>query len=327
MENEKVSIIIPIYKVEKYIDDCLNSVLNQTYQNLEVILVDDGSPDNCPVICEKYKEKDQRIKVIHQKNQGLSSARNTGLKYVSGDYVLFLDSDDYINLDCCKRLVQMSKKTKSDIVIGEIVTVNEDGVRIDSNLGLKIHKSKILNKEQAMEEVIIEQQIRGYAWGKLFRREIADKVFYPTGKAYEDRFTIYKYFSKVEKVCLCPGAITYYRLRDSSITHSKNLDKWYDLIEGEDSLLQFCKKNYPDLVPLAESKIVGRYVHIWINFYDSKNKEKTRELVNQMKSIYKQYGHKKHIKAVHKISFLMIFIMPSLYRWLIHITNFDKNER
>ena len=327
MEKNKVSIIIPIYKVENYIQECLDSVLNQSYQNLEIILVDDGSPDKCPEICEEFGKKDKRIKVIHQKNQGLSGARNTGMKNASGDYILFLDSDDYISKNYCSQAVKMAEEMKSDIVVGEIITVDENGADIDSNLGLKISNKKMFNNIQAMEEVVIEQQLRGYAWGKLLKREIAENVTYPVGKAYEDRFTIYKYFAKANKVCLCPGAITYYRLRESSITHSKNLDKWYDLIEGEESLLNFCKKHYPDLVPLAEAKFIGRYVHIWINFYDSGDREKTKELVKKMKVVYKKYGHKSSIKKVHKISFLMIFAMPHLYRWLIHVTNYDKNER
>ena len=131
MANDKISIVVPIYKVEKYIDQCVQSVLKQTYQNLEIILVDDQSPDKCPEICEQYAREDARVKVFHQKNLGLSGARNTGMQYATGDYVLFLDSDDYLALDYCERMLTMAKEENADIVVGEIISVDDDGGLLD----------------------------------------------------------------------------------------------------------------------------------------------------------------------------------------------------
>lgn len=324
---ELISIIIPIFKVEKYLEECLESVINQTYKNLEIILIDDGSPDNCPEICDKYALKDTRIKVIHQENQGLSAARNTGIKCMTGEYVLFLDSDDYLNINYCENIISVAKDTNSDIVVSEIITIDDEGKRVYCNLGLNIPKRKLLNNFDAMKAVIVEQELRGYAWGKLYKRQIVEGITYPVGKAFEDRYTIYKYFAKAKKVCLCPGVVIFYRLRSNSIMSSSDLSKWYDLLDGEKILLCYCEKAYPSLTSVMKAKYFGRYVHIWIDFFDSGNKRETTILVNKMKDVYKKYRKEPSLKMVHRMSYLMIFYIPKVYRWLIHKTNFDKNER
>ena len=324
---EKILIIIPVYKVEDYIETCLESVIHQSYQNLEILIVDDGSPDRCPDICDRYATQDDRIQVIHQSNQGLSAARNTGIEYTTGEYVLFLDSDDYLSPNYCEIVLNAAERTGSDIVVGEIVTVDGEGGMLDSSLGLRILTEEILDKMAAIKEVVVEHRMRGYAWGKLYKKHIVDGIRYPVGKAFEDRFTIYKYFEKADKVCLCPEAVIYYRLRLNSIMHSTSLNKWYDVLEADQELLDFCKNNYPSLVGAMESSCFGRYVHVWIKFYDSGYAEEIAKLVQKMKTIYKEYKKKYQIKFVHKLSYILIFLVPHLYRWLIHIINFDKNER
>lgn len=178
-----------------------------------------------------------------------------------------------------------------------------------------------------MEEIIIEHRMRGYAWGKLYKKQIVNDIEYPVGKAFEDQYTVYKYFERAKKVCLCPSAKTYYRLRPNSIIHSANLNNWYDLLEADQKLLSFYKEKYPALVGDMESKCFGRYVHVWIKFYDSGNISEITKLVNRMKVMYKECKNKSKIKIVHKVSYVLIFCVPYLYRWLIHMTNFDKNER
>ncbi len=325
---EKISIIIPVYKVEDYIETCLESVIHQSYQNLEILIVDDGSPDRCPDICDRYATQDDRIQVIHQSNQGLSAARNTGVKHATGEYVLFLDSDDYINHSYCEIVLSAAKRTKSDIVVGEVVTVNEKGNDLDSSLGLHIFTEEVFDNMSAMKEIVVEQRLRGYACGKLYKKQIVCKIEYPVGKAFEDRFTVYKYFERAIKICLCPGAKMYYRLRPDSVIHSKNLSKWYDLLEADQKLLSFCREKYPSLAGAMEASYFGRYVHVWIKFYDfGRNTAQIKELVQCMRSMYAQYKKGLFIKKVHKISYIMIFYVPDLYRWLIHITNYDRNER
>lgn len=324
---ELISIIIPIFKVEKYLEECLESVIHQTYKNLEIILVDDGSPDNCPSICDKYALMDTRIKVIHQENQGLSAARNTGIKYATGEYIFFLDSDDYLNINYCEKIINVAKNVECDIVISKIVTIDDEGKLIQSGLGLNISEQKLLNNCDAMRGIILGRELQGYAWGKLYKRSFVEEIKYPVGKVFEDRYTVYKYFEKANRVCLCPEAIIYYRLRKSSITHNLNLSKWYDLLEADKNLLLFCEKKYPEILNQMKAIYFGRYIHIWIYFFDSQNQPQITKFVGLMKDIYRKYRKVPDIKLVHKISYLMIFYIPNIYRWLIHKTNFDMNER
>lgn len=319
-----ISVIVPVYKVEAYLEICLKSIVEQTYENLEIILIDDGSPDQCPQICEAYAKRDKRICVIHQENQGLAVARNTGLQHITGEYVLFVDSDDFLDKEFCTRVISVIEKEKCDIVIGKVVTVDEQDNYIKSECEYTINKFEILDNFQAMKEIVSEKRVTGYSWGKLYKRELLADITYPKGKLYEDRFTIYKYFAKAKKVCFCPDAIAYYRMRKDSITHSLNLGRYYDLLEAEKEVLQFCIKQYPELVEMEEAYYFGRFVHIWITFFDSKNKNEIKNLVKMMKKVYKEYGRKKNIKIMHKISYKMIFFMPSFYRKVIRQMGLDR---
>lgn len=126
-QEDLISVIVPVYKVEKYLHRCVDSIINQTYKNLEIILVDDGSPDNCPKICDEYAQKDQRIKVIHKKNAGISEARNAGLEIAQGEFVAFVDSDDYIDSTMYEKMLLLAQKEKNDLVLCGFKKVSEDG--------------------------------------------------------------------------------------------------------------------------------------------------------------------------------------------------------
>ena len=152
MKNDLISIIIPVYKVEKYLEKCIESVLKQTYTNLQIILVDDGSPDNCGKICDEYAKKDSRIEVIHKANGGLSDARNVGISKAKGRYIGFVDSDDYIKED---------------------IRNKENGIREYSRLDI-------------LKEVLLDKNIQSYAWNKLYEKELFDEIKYPIGKKYEE---------------------------------------------------------------------------------------------------------------------------------------------
>ena len=324
MANDKISIVIPIYKVEKYIDQCIQSVLNQTYQNLEIILVDDESPDKCPEICDQYAKADERVKVIHQKNLGLSGARNTGMQYITGNYVLFLDSDDYLALDYCEQMIKMAQNENADIVVGEIISVDDDGRLLDDKTGLHFEQSKTMNNAQAMRQLIEQTEMKGYAWGKLYKRAVAEGIKYPVGKVYEDRFTLPLYFQRAQRISLCKHAVTYYRMRTTSISHDVSIKKLNDLLEAEEWMIGFCKENYPELVATMESVYFGRYIHLWILLYDAGKNEEVKELVSRMKIVYKTYVDHPGIRRAHKISYRMIFTIPGLYRALLRKTKVEQ---
>ena len=194
---DKVSIVIPIYNVEKYLKKCIDSIINQTYENLEIILVDDESPDNCPKICDDYKTIDSRIKVIHQKNQGLSGARNTGLKEATGKYIMFQDSDDTLENNSIEKLYQAIKKYNAKIVIGGRYYDFEDGSVVCK---YKERFTKKYNFEEAIEEMNRFYYYDMSACGKMFEKELFHNIEFPIGKLCEDYFIMYKLFEKAQFV-------------------------------------------------------------------------------------------------------------------------------
>ena len=185
MKREKISIIVPIYNVEKYLERCVDSLVNQTYENIEIILVDDGSPDYCPQLCDEYAKKDSRIVVIHKKNGGLSDARNYGLCKASGEYILYVDSDDYIELDSCEKLVN-GMANNVDMVVGAYKELRNNKVieKRHSNL----LQDKIYDAKEYVISAIKCDEWYAPAWLNLYRRSflIENNLYYKVGFYFED---------------------------------------------------------------------------------------------------------------------------------------------
>ncbi|MBV4417258.1 glycosyltransferase [Clostridium tyrobutyricum] len=227
--NPKITVIVPIYNVEKYLHKCIQSIINQTYPHLEIILVDDGSPDNCGSICDDYSLKDDRIKVIHKENGGLSDARDVGLDNATGDYVSFIDSDDYISKEFYEVLINLIIKYNADIAqcefleIYEDYTYNEVKIYIDQNIN-------ILNNIEALNNLFNENYVNTVVvWNKIYKRELFKNIRYPKGKVHEDEYTTYKLLFNAEKVVLTSKKMYYYLQRSNSIMgkgfNIKSLDK------------------------------------------------------------------------------------------------------
>lgn len=208
MGEPTISVIIPVYKTEKYIHKCLDSVLNQTYKNLEVILVDDGSPDNCPVICDEYAQKDSRIKVFHKENGGLSSARNLGLDNMTGDYVSFVDSDDYIESDMIETMLNQLKSKNGDIAI--CLAKNDDEKRFEGD----IYKN------------ILEDRIGSQVWRYLYSAEKFEKKRFPLNRYVEDIAILHKVLYR-SKIVYVSRRFYNYCYNPESISNSPDLQKIY----------------------------------------------------------------------------------------------------
>ena len=193
MEKDLISVIVPVYKVEKYLEKCIESVLKQTYTNLQIILVDDGSPDNCGKICDEYAKKDSRIEVIHKANGGLSDARNVGISKAKGRYIGFVDSDDYIKEDMYEILLNLIKKYDADVSICNLYDV------IDGNECIRNKENGIreYSRLDILKKVLLDKNIQSYAWNKLYEKELFDEIKYPIGKKYEDIGTTF-YLSEPE---------------------------------------------------------------------------------------------------------------------------------
>lgn len=223
--QKKISVIIPIYKVESYIKTCLESVIGQSYKNLEIILVDDGSPDNCPAICDEYAEKDARIKVIHKKNGGLSDARNAGLEIISGDLLFFVDSDDYINKYCLEMLVDEMESTGADII--ECHSNNFlDGQDPSWKSTCSIKRRKEFTSNEWLTETNLGDFISCAVWNKLYKADLYADIRFPVGRIYEDDATTYKVIDKAEKICRIDSRLYFYRERvGSTMTGTMMLKK------------------------------------------------------------------------------------------------------
>ena len=224
--NELISIIVPVYKVEPYIKRCVQSIIEQSYKNIEIILVDDGSPDKSGEICDEFSKKDERIKVIHKTNGGLSDARNAGLKIAKGEYIGFVDADDYIEKDMFECLYKLCTENKAQI---SIVSYYEyyNGKLISVRKNDKLEK---FNKTEAIKELLIDSKIQSYAWNKLFKRELFDGIIFPTNKNFEDIATTLLLFEKAEKVVLLEEPKYHYLRRNDSIIGKKNYKTYNDYL-------------------------------------------------------------------------------------------------
>lgn len=234
MKKNKVSIIIPVYKVEPYIDECLNSIVNQTYSNLEIILVDDGSPDTCPQKCDEWASKDSRIRVVHKQNGGLSSARNAGMDVATGDFFMFVDSDDFIESNMVESLLDIHKKQESDITCCEVNRVI-DGIKKPID---KFHRSSSVYSFTSIEvlKAMIHRNIDCASWNKLYTRKIIAKNRFPIGRNNEDFVFLYYVYKNVTKVTYTNVALYDYRMRGNSITttfNKKTLDQFLNIEDIE----------------------------------------------------------------------------------------------
>lgn len=253
--NKLVTIIVPIYKVEAYLQKCIDSILNQTYKNLEIILVDDGSPDNCGHICDEYAKTDIRIKVIHKKNGGLSDARNAGLDIATGDYIYFIDSDDWIASNAIEILTSyIESNNEIDIVAGCAVDIHEENGKIlETNYSIKLDTIQTLNKIEALKNNLLN----GWAaWNKLYKKELFKEIRFPKGKINEDEAVMLHIISLCEKIVLVGQPTYFYFLRPESITTSSFSEKKMDWFENCLNNREFIANHCPSLLIESEYRII-----------------------------------------------------------------------
>lgn len=258
----KVSIIIPVYNVEKYLPRCIQSVLNQTYQDIEIILVDDGTKDNSGTMCDDYATHDERIKVIHKENGGLSSARNAGIEIASGDAVFFLDSDDYISDDCISKMVKLLQVYSADVSIIQMKYIPEVVNDVDFNQDEE--KIKVLTPERAIEESLYQKLYTCCAPAKLYKRSIIGNIRFPLGRISEDLATCHLFLNNTQKVVYSSYYGYYYRQHESSIMHVFN-PKRLDALEWAKNIEDFCNEKYPENKGAAYCRTFNVAVHLLLD--------------------------------------------------------------
>lgn len=241
MINAKISVIVPVYNVEKYLDKCVQSIVNQTYTNLEIILVDDGSSDNCPEICDTWAEKDSRIKVIHKKNGGVSSARNAGLDTATGDYIGFIDSDDYPDKDMYSYLISLFDQTV-DIVRCTYRKVFENGqaeeIVNDGRIAVK-------NSSDFLNDLLLDNSINSNCWCKLYRRSVIGNIRFPQNILIgEDHLFNYRVIKNAKSIVLCNLSKYNYLIREDSVTNlQNNINAWLQNISIHKLIFENEKSN------------------------------------------------------------------------------------
>ncbi len=289
MKGPVISIIVPIYKVEKYLLRCLNSIAAQTYTDFEAILIDDGSPDRCGEICDEYTIKDARFHVIHQENGGLSAARNTGLNNCRGQYIMFVDSDDYLRIDMCEQLMSAIKMTNADIAVCGFWVEEETG---RSRRGIGPSCTEIISGKDTVIRYFSGSGSTYLAniWNKLYDKQIFEKhpmIRFPVGLKHEDEFTSYKLLYRAKKVALINNNLYYYVQRSDSIMHTLSIDS---MMARKACLMEYyrwAEEEAPDMKKLIE------YAGI--------------RIFNGFVWSYVQYGRPSELKAV--VNELNVFIL------------------
>lgn len=318
MFNERIGIIVPIYKVEKYLCRCLDSIVNQSYSNLEIILVNDGSPDNCHEICENYKRNDKRIKVIHQKNMGLSAARNTGLKELQSSFLVFIDSDDYIELDMIEELYKLMKETKSDIVCCGHKQIFDSGniEELKGNTQITTY-----SKKEALSKFLFTNVIDVVSWNKLYKRELFTDIKYPVGKLYEDHFTTYKIIDRAEKITYTSKVLYNYCKRSTSIGGNEYNPKTMQLKEALDEECKFIISEYPDL----KDNINLAYCHWMFVIYnkmllvDSIDNNFEKFLINKIQESVSKLFFNENLSKTRKLQYLIFLGNRRIYKTLYKV--------
>ena len=312
--NELVSIIVPVYNTEKYLSKCLNSILEQTYKNIEIILINDGSTDDSLKVCKEYEKKDKRIKLINKENEGLSATRNLGILTAKGKYIGFIDSDDFIESDMFNNLYEDMVNNNSDISICKITNSDE---YLHEN---KKNEVKILNNKEAILKLLYDQEINNYVCNKLIKKEMFKNIKFPEGRKFEDLAIMHCLIEKAKTITFDDYIGYHYIQRKGSITKSITESYLTDYLWATDKFISTIKKNHKELANEIESTYAKYLVNIFSSCTKGKlrvfyNSEKMKQKYKTYKNICKDLGLKEALKKLnfkHKCFAILLFCNKKL---------------
>ena len=295
-----ISIIVPVYNVELYINKCIESIINQTYNNIEIILVDDGSTDSSGKICDEYKEKDRRIKVIHKENGGLSDARNAGISAASGKYITFIDSDDYVDEDYVEILHDLIIKYNVKMSICSHKVIYDTGKIIDK----QDLKEECYNKEEVYKKILYDNGIDLSAWAKLYEVSLFNNVKFPKERLYEDAATTYLLIDQCDKISVNSISKYNYVIRRNSITNDKFSIRKMDLIISTKEMTDYIKQKYPSLEFACNRRLMYAYLSTLAQLVKDKEKHENEQKTIMMYIKYnrKSILHDKNIPRRDRIA-------------------------
>lgn len=304
-----ISIIVPVYNVEQYLTKCLQSILIQTYQNFELILVNDGSTDNSLVICEEYKKKDSRIRIINKENGGLSSARNAGLKEMKGDYIVFIDSDDWIEKDYLQKLFDSLLDNNADIVQCNFIKEDIHGRTLQKFCDNKVVTEgknfikNLYNRKTYLQTVVV--------WNKIYRKEIFTNTLFDEGIHHEDEAIIHELLYKASKIVCIDNILYHYIVRQNSITQQRLSPKSLDAIYALEKRMIFFKNNNEYILLSMTMPIYFRLLVKFTNKFKNSKNSNYGEIVNELESKIK--ACKSDLK-INKFMSLQTKVLWYLYR-------------
>ena len=313
-KSELISVIVPIYKVEEFLDECVNSILNQTYRNFELILVDDGSPDGCGRMCDEYQKKDPRVRVVHKENGGLSDARNAGMKIAKGEYWTFVDSDDVVSADYLAVLMRTEQQYDADIVQGDYTS--------DKALLGKAEPDavEVFTREEAMVSFLRMGRVHVSAWAKLYKKSCFEGIEYPKGRINEDKLTIYKNIWTSKQIVCIPNLIYYYRLNGNSIMHSNLSPKRFEILSFQEEF----EKYLGDKAQMFEQDVKYSQIRmaVWL-INDAITMGKDRKLLKEIdrcKSVLKDcWTGVKGCEIKYKLIVPLILHAYPVYRQMVRL--------
>lgn len=296
-----ISVIVPVYKAERYLNECVDSVLSQSHTNLEVILIDDGSPDKCGEICDHYAASDERVRVIHQPNKGVAAARNAGLPLAKGDYLFFVDSDDYLTADCIEKHVAVALKHDADMVCAQNYNVDENGI--------------LLNKKSAdYGELIVmdaNSAMRFYAskewgpWNRLIKKEIHTNITFPQYAIHEDEAIKFLLLERCRKVAEMPDVLYMYRQHGNSITATSGADRM-DMFYSRLENYRFLEKHHKDICKFFLQTLCDTALLNLSLLIEKKDSERIKEIINFAKQYCLRIIVSRGVSVSRKLRFILI---------------------
>lgn len=311
MERDLISIIVPVYNVQEYLKNCINSILNQSYKNIEIILVDDGSTDESSSICDLYVKKDNRIKVIHKENGGLSDARNVGIKSARGKYITFVDSDDYLDENYVKALYILITENNSDIACSRMKKTDS----LNDKIINKNEKINIYNSIDAIKEILYQRNIDNSAPSKLFKKDLFENILFPVGYAFEDLDTMYKLFLQANKIVSTTNNYYLYYQRQGSILHTVKDKTINDLLTIIDNM----NKNlisYGELKAPLMARTLNANFYIYNRSTNKDIKENSKKyIIENRKKVLKDSNISKKTKygiIISLVSFKLVNLLDKM---------------
>lgn len=313
----EIGIVVPVYNAERYLKTCIESILCQTFQNFEIILIDDGSTDTSRIICDEYASENKKIKVVHIEHKGVSTARNIGLNINNNEYITFIDADDYVDERYLETLYYSIRRNKADLVIsrGKIVSENEMVRLRNSEYYVKKSKEHVISKSEAYKYMLTDRQIITSVWGKLYHKSLFQSIRYPDGEIYEDMKVIDKIIESSQTIVYISYAGYFYVQTSESITRGNVSLLHMTLLQNEEHLLEFIKKKYPEISNEAKKH------YLWSCFFvlsilvlHPKYLKECQMLRNKIVVEWKFLIFSKYTSFLEKVATICLLFGVSFYR-------------